>query len=438
MKFKFKYYVSNPISLIKTYIKFGKNPYEDKANIEKDTFMKLKDLCIYCKQHVPYYKKLFMDIKFEPETMNSIEDFKRIPIMDKDVVRENFEELQSEELSHMNTVLCSTSGSTGTPLKIYLDSNVNRAIFCKLWRLWSQDTKWHIGKCLLSIEGDNIELVKKPWYFNHKNRFLYFTPFYLKRENIKMYYNLVQKHNPQIVKGYPSAIYAFGKHLEAEGLKLQFSSIYTHSEGLLEFQKKFFEQFFGANVVIQYGNNEKAGLIHGCNSGHLHSQDDYAYHEILDQTGLDMNSGQEGRLVCTNLYNYCMPLLRYDTRDLASFDSIKCDCGSNFQVIKAITGRVSDVIHTKDGRIISLIDSAFWKCDNIEMAHIYQPQKGEITVYIVPTENYSEQNEAILMEGLNERCGEDMDIKIKHVTTSKIPRTPAGKVRFIISDITSK
>jgi len=437
MRFNFKNYLSNPFVLLKLYREFGKDMYEDQGVIEKKSFTKLKKLCIYCNEHVPYYRQLFSEIGFRPEEMKRIEDFKRIPIMNKDVVREHFQELQSDEIKKMNTVLCSTSGSTGTPLKIYLDSNVNRAIFCKLWRLWEQEPAWHIGKTLLTIDGDNVELANKKWYFNPKNRFLYFIPFHMKRSNIQMYYDVVKKYNPKIMKGYPSAIYAFGKYLESADLKLEFKTIFIHSENLLEFQRDFFEKFFRSKVVVQYGNNEKAGLIYGCQNGRLHSQDDYAFHEILDKEGNDSPIGEEGRLVCTNLYNYAMPLLRYDTRDLANFDDIQCNCGSHFRVVKNITGRASDVIHTKDGRIVSLIDSAFWKCDNIEMAHIYQPEKGKMVVYLVPAKNYSKDDEDTLMEGLVERCGSTMEIEIKYVKSSEIPRTPAGKVRFIISEVKS-
>ena len=435
MKFNFKTYLSNPITLLKTYWDFRDNPYKSTTLIEADTLFKLKELCLYCNEHVPYYKELFASINFKPADMKTLNDFSQIPIMDKAVVREHFFDLQSDEISSMNTVLCSTSGSTGTPLKIYLDAHVNRAIFCKLWRLWNQAPDWHIGKTLLTIDGDNTELAQKPWFFNPKNRFLYFTPFFIKKDNIKMYYDLVKKYKPKILKGYPSAIYTFGKYLEAEGLNLSFSTIFTHSENLLDFQRRFFKSFFGADVVIQYGNNEKAGLIYGCCKGNLHSQDDYAYHEIVDKNGISTPYGIEGRLVCTNLYNYCMPLLRYDTRDLASFSKIKCDCGSNFKVIESLAGRDSDVILTKDNRVVSVIDSAFWNCDNIEMANIHQPKRGEIIVSLVPSPKYTQHDENNLLLGLKERCGEDMHIEIRHVEETEIPRTPVGKVRFITTDL---
>ena len=130
-----------------------------------------------------------------------------------------------------------------------------------------------------------------------------------------------------------------------------------------------------------------------------------------------------------------MPLLRYDTRDIVQFSEEKCSCGSNFKVVKQIIGRASDVVYTDDGRIISLIDSAFWRSENIELANIYQPERGEIIVNIVKGNHYKEKDEEILMQGLRERCGNTMKISIKYVCSEDIPRTPVGKVKFITSDI---
>lgn len=435
MLFAYKFYLTRPFELLRMYREFGKNPKKSAECLENDSFEKLKKLCIYCGKHVPYYKRLFSEIGFAPEKMRSYEDFKRIPVLDKDIVREHAEELQSDEISKMTVMPNSTSGSTGTPLHFYLDTNVNMAIFCKLWRMWNQSRTWHIGKVMLSVGGENPELADKEWWFNPKIRFLYFITNHLKKDNISMYYNLIRKYKPAAMCGLPSAIYLLGKYLEEGNLKVKFDTIFVHSENLLDYQKQFLEKFYGARVVNQYGNNEKAGLIHSCGHNQLHSQDDYAYHEILDRDGKDMPDGKSGRLVCTNLYNYAMPFLRYDTRDIASFSEKECSCGSGFKVVKSITGRASDVLYTADGRMITMLDLAFWDTEHIEMANIYQAEKGKIKVRIVRDKNYSEEDEILLLRGLERECGGNMDIEICYVTSEEIPRTPAGKVRFILSDI---
>lgn len=435
MLFAYKFYLTRPFELLRMYREFGKNPKKPAEVIEKESFEKLKKLCIYCGQHVPYYKKLFEEIGFLPEEMKDYKDFKRIPILDKDIVREHATELQSDEIGKMNVMPNSTSGSTGTPLHFYLDTNVNMSIFCKLWRMWNQSRTWHIGKVMLSIGGENPELADKQWWFNPKIRFLYFITNHLKKDNIFMYYKLVKKYKPAAMCGFPSSIYLFGKYLEEENLKVKFDTIFVHSENVLDYQKEFFEKFYDAKVVNQYGNNEKAGLIHSCKYGKLHSQDDYAYHEILDENGEDVLGEEEGRLVCTNLYNYAMPFLRYDTRDIASFSEKECACGSGFKVVKSITGRASDVLYTADGRRISVIDTAFWDADHIELANIYQSEKGKMIVRIVKSKGYTSEDEKLLLQGLEKQCAGDMEIEIRYVTSDEIPRTPAGKVRFILSDI---
>lgn len=434
MEFKFKTYVSNPFATLKMYNLFSKTEHWSREIINDYAFKKLKDLCIYCEKHVPYYQKLFKEIDFYPEKMETFSDYKKIPIMNKDTVREKSADLQSDEIKKMNTILQATSGSTGTPLKIYLDYNVNRAVLCKQCHFYDQSEKWHIGKTILAM-GDTEDYLNEGWHYNPRNRFLYLTPLFVNKNNIKACYELIKKYNPTIVQGYPSAIYLLGKNLEEAGLSVKFDTVFTNSENLLEVQKNFFERFFGARVAVLWGNNEKAGLIYSCKSNNLHSQDDYAFHEIVDQSGNDVLPGQEGRLVCTNLYNYSMPLLRYDTRDLAVFSNDTCSCGSSFKTIQRITGRASEVIYTADGTGIPVIDTAFWETEHIDLASLYQSEKGKVIVNIVPSSQFSDQDEESLIAGIKEKCGEEMQVKIMKVKESDIPRSRTGKVKFVVSDI---
>ncbi|MCM1054518.1 MAG: hypothetical protein NC394_03250 [Bacteroides sp.] len=435
MLFQYNKYLTQPFTLLKMKKHFSAMPYKSRSEIEEDSFRKLKDLCIYSGQHVPYYKNLFKSIGFVPENMNSYEDFKKIPILDKDIVRKHTEELCSDEIKKMNVMPANTSGSTGTPLSFYLDINANMAIFCKLWLMWNQSKKWRIGKTMLSIGAENPELAEKDWWFNPKNRFLYFTSNRMTQDNVEMYYNLAKKYKAAAVCGFPSTIYLFGKLLKEKKFRLEFDTIFVHSENLLDYQEKFIKEFFGARIVNQYGNNEKAGLIHYCKNNVLHSQDDYAYHEVIDERGNDSLPGEIGRLVCTNLFNYCMPLIRYDTRDKVVFSDESCTCGSNFKVVKQIIGRASDVIYTSDNRKLSVIDTAFWDSDNIEMASIYQSVKGEVIVSIVKGKDYCEENEKALIDGFKKQSAGNLKVEIKYVQEKDIPRTPAGKVKFIVSDV---
>ena len=74
-------------------------------------------------------------------------------------------------------------------------------------------------------------------------------------------------------------------------------------------------------------------------------------------------AGDLGRLVVTSLHNRVMPLLRYDTRDLAVWSEERaCPCGSNFPIVDKIVGRIEaedvdiDLLAEELGRAAELLE----------------------------------------------------------------------------------
>src|SRR5450631_721380 len=81
----------------------------------------LKKILIHSFENVPYYTELFKSINFNPEKVNSFDDIKVIPLLTKDLIRSNFEKLKSVNKIRGGSYSTTTSGSTGEPLKVFLD-----------------------------------------------------------------------------------------------------------------------------------------------------------------------------------------------------------------------------------------------------------------------------------------------------------------------------
>lgn len=433
MVFRLKDYLSAPFNLFRIEREWKRVEQLAPAEAEQYTIKQLKAMCQYVNQHVPYYQMLFSEIGFNPEQMDSLEYYRKIPVMDKTTVHINFEKLQSDEIEKLGAVVCETSGSTGTPLHFYLDKSVNQASFCLFHKTWSMDPNWHLGCKQVTLTGYAEGIYSYQW----KTRILELSSFYLSGDTVGLFYNLIKKHKPKFLRGYPSALYLFGKLLEQKQLKLSFDTIFTGAESLLPFQRAYLEETFNATVIDHYTHWERTASICTCGQGKLHAQNSYGYHEIVDAQGQSIPNGEEGRLVCTGLYNHAMPLLRYDTRDIAAFAKIQsCACNSNRPVVDHIVGRIEDVVVTPEGRLVGRLDAAFKYSNNILLAHIYQPDRGHIIVKLVPTENYTyETDEQPLMDELRKRLGEKIDISIQKTDEENIPRSPKGKVRFVISDV---
>lgn len=434
MSINFRDYFRSPIDIIK--IRYHWYKYCNSNEYAKEySFNRLKFILNYAYDHVPYYRELFNKIGFQPKSFNDVNDLNKIPVLTKSIVIENFDKLISDEFDKLKPALMTTSGSTGTPMKFYRDFHTNAASFNLFWKVWSTGNYWHIGQKQVTIAG----LTDQKWAYFPKTRILALSSFYISESNVDLFYNLIKKHKPVILRGYPSAIYLFAKLLKKYSLELKFPAIFTNSETLQEFQKSYIEDFFKCKIFDQYTHWEGIASIATCTHGSNHMLNEFGYHEILDNNNNRALPGQTGKIISTGLYNLAMPLIRYDTKDLATLsENQTCDCKSCNPIVSKIFGRIEDAFLTPEGNLVGRLDAAFKYSKHIIMSHIYQPDIYNVIVKIVPSENYSyEEDEKIIVSELKKRLGNTINIKVILVEEEDIPKTTGGKVRFAISDVPS-
>ena len=75
------------------YKKLEESQWFSKEEIMKIQWQKLKILLEHSFRHVPYYKKLFNDLKITPNDIRSEEDFKQLPQLTKRIIQKNYHDL---------------------------------------------------------------------------------------------------------------------------------------------------------------------------------------------------------------------------------------------------------------------------------------------------------------------------------------------------------
>ena len=58
----------------------------------------LQDLVLHCYENVPYYSQLFDSLNLKPEDIKSKEDLKKLPILTKEIIRNNTSELIAKNI----------------------------------------------------------------------------------------------------------------------------------------------------------------------------------------------------------------------------------------------------------------------------------------------------------------------------------------------------
>ena len=80
---------------------------------------RLRKLVKYVYDNVPYYRRIFEERSLKPADIDTSKDLVKLPVLTKQVIRKNFEELRASGFSSKQRIQLTTGGSTGEPLVFY-------------------------------------------------------------------------------------------------------------------------------------------------------------------------------------------------------------------------------------------------------------------------------------------------------------------------------
>jgi phenylacetate-CoA ligase len=173
---------------------------------------------------------------------------------------------------------------------------------------------------------------------------------------------------------------------------------------------------------------EGAANASECPSGRLHVDEDFAFVEFVP-TG----HGAGYRVVGTNLTNRAFPLIRYDVGDVAQVSGQTCGCGRPGRIVDGIDGRREDYVVLPSGAMVGRLDHIFKNQVRVREAQIYQPDLSRVVLRLVGATGFTTRDEQALIGAARTWLGDGLRIEIEHLQA--LPRTPAGKLRFVVSDV---
>ncbi len=375
----------------------------------------------------PFYKEL--------KGVKSIEDF---PVIKKTTVQENFEDFKSVTYQDQPTFKVATSGSTGIPFKLYQDGNKKKRntsdtiYFLKKANL-------NIGEKLYDLEvwrGINMNSPLKAWMQNLK----YIDVSKFHDQEIEDFLTSIKKKKyTQHLIGFVSAYERICKYLDktnAKPLNTSVKSIIAISESLTDYVKDKMQHYFKVPVVSRY-SNEEIGIL----AQQLPNMTDRSfeinwssYHfEILDMNeDVPAKPGELGRIVVTDFFNYCMPLIRYDTGDIAKFGKTFGSNGIPSRYFERLEGRKMDAVYDTKGRMISsfIVYTKFYKHYSLlKQYQFIQTKRNEYLVKLNVINSFDFEKE--LIDDIKQDLGSDANVIIKYV--DEIPALSSGKRKKVVN-----
>lgn len=387
--------------------------------IQKSLLMKILRHAI---ETVPYYKSLNSKSVFSEDPYKLLNEF---PVITKEDIRTDIDKFISKGTKKITYKHEATSGSSGQPFQFLLDRKLAVLDDMSYLRFWSNVTEGRFvpGKPIVFLRSYSPRPGQPLSKFNKSNNILFLSAFHINESNIKFYVDAIEKSQSEIIHGYASSLYVLTEVLKKTNLTLpNIRAITCSSESLPSNMRDSIVNFWGEKIFDSYGLAEKNVLVQQCVKGSYHNNDDYGYLEI----------NEKNQIIGTGFHNYSMPLIRYNTADIAIISgemNESCTCGSSFTVpFKSILGRSDDILIAHDGTQVPTANfsTAFKKYSKLHQYKLIQNEDLSIEFQIVGTDLDSAYITNLINE-ISQRLGR---LQVRPTFPEAIDRDPVtGKVK---------
>ncbi|WP_299896362.1 CoF synthetase [uncultured Aquimarina sp.] len=383
----------------------------------------LKDILEHATQTSNYYKNI---------NPNSLQNF---PVVNKEIIKLSYKDIQSEIHINKQKVGVSTSGSTGASFTVYQNLNKkNRNTADIIY--FSELCGFTIGYRLYYLRFWNM-FKKKNGLASFFQNIIPINVFELSEEAVKKLITILkQDSSNKGMLGYASSFDKICKYLESINSKpidCKLRSVIGMSERLDPNTKQQMKKYFNVDMVSRYSNAENGMLAQQPIKKEFFKINWASYYiEILNFNNDErVAPGTIGRIVITDLFNYDTPMIRYDTGDIGIMNYEK-DHNASELVLTKVEGRKMDMIRNTSGEILSTsILLIINKYKQVKQRQIIQKAEKEYLFKLKIEQNIFEQ-ETEFIEEFRGYLGEDANIRIEYV--SEIPLLNSGKQRAIVNE----
>ncbi len=414
--------------------------WQNLDKIENYQFYKLKKLFNHAYKSVPYYKNLFKNLGIHPDDIHNKDDYSKIPILTKNIIKANQHELISDRFDLKTLIRNTTGGSTGEPLQFYREKDVYEQKSANLM-LGLKMAGWNEKKSLILIWGNPKDIQKKnDIILRLKSIFSMSVTLnaykYDQRSFDSWIQTILNSGNNVYIYGYPSVISDFAYYISSKKINIEnVKAIQTSAEQLLPEQKEIIENVFKCKAFDQYGSRECPGISCECEKGSMHI---FCHSNLVEF--IDDPSTPEGtkKLIVTPLSSYAMPFIRYEIGDFAFPLEDQCSCGRGFPLMQMKIGRIYDRFICANGQVVhgTLLVRQVAGIKGIKNFQFHQKDFTNINLFIVKTSSFDDADEEKINsigKKISAFLGSDVNLDINYVES--IPQTIGGKHRQFISDM---
>lgn len=403
---------------------------------------KLRSLIHHVYKEVPYYRRVFDERGLSVQDIRSVHDLPKLPVLTKDLIRQNLPDLMPRDAQKWRPRLYSSSGSTGEPLRYYTSMDALAMATASTFRGqgWAG---YRLGEKMAVLGGSSVVSPNTPSLRVRlrlaAERVVELSAAHMTEDRMASYVDRIARYRPLFIRGYPTALYVLADYLRSKSLHLcGIKAVFTTAEMLLPEHRQAIESQFTCSVFDEYGCNDGGVQGYECTMHRgLHITAEKVIVESVDPDTQPGVVGSPADILATDLHNYAMPFLRYSVGDRAVLSGSPCPCGRGLPLIAALEGRTTDILRFDNGTVLSgmaMIAGIFKDC-HARQYQVVQTGGSALLVNVVKGQGYTQADTALITRGIRSRVGSDVEIAVQYV--DNIATTRAGKHRFVIADMSN-
>jgi phenylacetate-CoA ligase len=419
------------------------------AELEQLQLRLLRPLLVHCFHQVPYYRRLLSELGLFANPIDSLADFRRLPLLTRQLYQTHFADLQARSLpvGTMATGEGYTSGTNGVPIKVLKTSRTDL-----LWQAFSlRDLEWcgldPRGRLaairLLAKSRKDLPQLLRGVTLPCWNKLL--DPLLITgtsagmdiRQDPRLQLAWLRHIDPDYLVSMPSNLEFLAGLVQESGERLpHLQVIQAISEALADATRQRIEEGFGARVTNLYSTTEAGYMATSCPAGHgLHIHGENVLVEVLDAENRPCLPGQTGRLVFTTLHNFRTPFLRYEILDDVTLAAGPCPCGRGLPLLTHIDGRRHPLLHLPGGarKAISGLYLEIRKVGGCHQFQIIQRAVEHVILRVVPDRSWSPDHATRMIQVVQQEFAAPIRVEVQEKERLDLPA--GGKLKIAIIEM---
>jgi phenylacetate-CoA ligase len=447
-------------SKFEIFNKLVKNEFLSEEEHKSKNCQALSEIVNFAEQQIPYYQNLFKKLNISASDIKDSSSLPLLPPLTKLDIHDHSSSLEAKALPAGHSIygFSQSSGTTGKPTRITITKQCNDAFSY----LKQREFRWFhlnpigsLGTIRLpsqlprTQDGQELEMgstLKLPSW-PYVGKYFHTGPFFG-----YSVFNAIDKladwffaWNPDYLMTYSETIEHLAFAFQGRKKPLSTKGVLVISEQLTPHMRRNITKTFEVPIFQNYGLNEVGIVASKCLEGsryHVHTE--HCLVEICDKYGKPCAPGETGKILVTGLTNFAMPLLRYDTDDLATVVEGPCSCGRTLPSFGEVIGRYSRIAFLPENTLgyVGAIRDALEKMpaglsENLRQFQVHQFKDNSFELRLLAPGGLPEEFSRRIRISW-EKAVSDAKLPLHILEVEEILRSPGGKFQDFTSDFYPK